>query len=429
MTNNSASTDVTKEVKTWTTNQVILATLFVVCVFLLFLLLYRLRVVIFLFFVAIVIGTAIRPAVDWLYRRGIARPVGIIGIYVLLAGLMVGFLALVVPLLAEQGTQFTQNIPQYYEAVRERMLSSSSHLLQNLGLQLPPRLSLLSGPEPTTEEMFTQVNQTILYMRLVLKGILSTLAIFLLAFYWTQESNLAIRTVLRFIPTPRQRSLHNFITQAELKIGGYVRGQGILCVAVGIAAFIAYMLIGLPYALVLAIFAGLMEIVPVFGPALGAIPALLVALSVEPQMALWVLATSVVIQMMENAWLVPRIMKNSLGVNPILIILSLVTFGSVLGFAGAVLAIPLAAMLQLVLDHLILTPERTSALFPEERAVKEPIPMLEADTPWMESLQKATTPNGWLNALRGSEQREMTYILENLKQILKECVSQQKVEQ
>src|SRR5512144_1940754 len=102
----------TEEVTTWTTSQVVLATLFVVCVFLMFWLLYSLRLVLFLFFVAIVVGTAIRPSVEWLHKRGISRGTGIIIIYILLAGLLIGFLALILPLIANQVTQISQSLPE-----------------------------------------------------------------------------------------------------------------------------------------------------------------------------------------------------------------------------------------------------------------------------------------------------------------------------
>lgn len=144
-----------------------------------------------------------------------------------------------------------------------------------------------------------------------------------------------------------------FIESAESKIGGYVRGQGILCLAVGSAALLAYSLIGLPLALILGIIAGIMEMVPIFGPVLGAIPALLMALSVDPSKAIWVVVATALIQMLENAFLVPRIMNASMGVNPIIILLSLVGFGSAFGFAGAVLALPLAAIIQLVIDRVV----------------------------------------------------------------------------
>src|SRR5687768_7526363 len=94
-----------EKIITWTTSQVVLATVFVVCVFLIFWLLYRLSFLIFLLFVAIVIGTALRPAVEWLRRRGVSRIAGTIMIYILLAGLAIGFLALLFPLIADQATQ------------------------------------------------------------------------------------------------------------------------------------------------------------------------------------------------------------------------------------------------------------------------------------------------------------------------------------
>ena len=336
----------------WTTRQVVLATLFVVSVFLIFLLLFRLRAVVFLFFVAVVIGTAIRPAVDWLFERGIRRPVGIIAIYILLGLFITGFLALLLPLAADQVTQILQDLPAYYSEARQYMLGSGNRVLQNIGFRLPAIFGAATpSPEPTTEEMLLQVNRTLEYAGLTLRGFLSTLAIFLLAFYWTQESGRAIRTLLRLVPENRRNSVRSFIDEAELRLGGFIRGQGILSLVVGAAAFVAYTLIGLPYALVLGIIAGLLEMVPVFGPALGAVPALLVALTVDPVQAVWVLVATAIIQAMENAWLVPRIMKASMGVNPIIVLLSLVTFGTVLGVAGAVLAIPLAAVVQMLLDR------------------------------------------------------------------------------
>jgi predicted PurR-regulated permease PerM len=184
---------------------------------------------------------------------------------------------------------------------------------------------------------------------------MSALAIFLLAYYWTQEGNLVLRALLRVFPPQRRKEMREFMQLAETKIGGYVRGQGLLCIVIGLAAFTAYLLIGLPYTLVLAVFAGVMEMVPIFGPALGAVPALLVALSIAPEKALWVVVATIIIQMLENAVLVPRIMKNAMGVNPIMVLLSLIAFSSVFGFAGALLALPLAAIIQLLVSRVVLS--------------------------------------------------------------------------
>ncbi|HLO14873.1 MAG TPA: AI-2E family transporter [Anaerolineales bacterium] len=343
-----------EEVTTWTTGQVVLATLFVVCVFLIFWLLYSLRLVLLLFFVAIVIGTAIRPAVEWLHRRGISRAAGTIIIYVLIAGVLIGLLAIIFPLVADQATQISQNLPQYYTDLRSSLINSHNRLLQNIGARVPSQLSLFMIRSSDTADVIDQVTQTFLYTNLVLKGVLSTLAIFLLAYYWNQESNLVLRSVLRLFPPQRKKGIREFFQLAETKLGGYIRGEGLLCLLVGFAAFIAYLLIGLPYTLVLGIFAGLMEMVPIFGPALGAVPAFFVALSIAPGKAFWVVVATGVIQMLENTFLVPRVMNNALGVNPIIVLLSLIAFTSVFGFMGALLALPLAAILQLFISRVVL---------------------------------------------------------------------------
>ena len=344
-----------EKVTAWTTSQVVVATVFVVCVFLALLLLYRLRLLVFLLFAAIVVGTAIRPAVGWFQRRGVSRTVGVIIVYLLITAFAIGFLALIFPLVADQATQFSQILPRYYMEIRKSLVTSHNRLLQNIGFRTPAQLQFFNDGVPSAEEMLDQVAQTIFYTSLVIKGVLSTLAIFLLAYYWTQESRTILRTFFRLFPPRRRKKMRQFFSLADLKIGGYIRGQGILSLVIGAAAFISYTLIGLPFTLVLAIIAGIMEMIPVVGPALGAIPALLVALSLDPGKAVWVVVATILIQMMENVWLVPRIMKDTMGVNPIIILLSLVAFGSVFGFAGALLALPLAAIVQLFLDGLLFT--------------------------------------------------------------------------
>jgi predicted PurR-regulated permease PerM len=350
-----------EEVVTWTTSQVVLATIFVVCVFLMFWLLYRLQTVLFLFFVAMVLGTAIRPAVEWLYRRGVSRTNGVILVYILIAGLFTAFLAIIVPLLADQTTQLSQNLPEFYATVRNWLLNSDNRFLRNIGVRIPAQIGLLLISNPTTEEVIDQVTKTILYMNLLIKGLLSTLAIFLLAYYWNQEGQSVIRTMLSLIPPHRKKKFLEFIDHVEMKMGAYIRGQAILCLMIGVLAFLAYILIGLPFALALGIFAGVMEMIPVFGPAIGAIPALLVALSIGPEKAIWVVIATVLIQTAENIYLLPRVMNKSMGVNPIIILLSMVAFGSVFGFVGVLLALPLAAILQFVINRIVTSPDNLNS--------------------------------------------------------------------
>jgi predicted PurR-regulated permease PerM len=139
----------------------------------------------------------------------------------------------------------------------------------------------------------------------------------------------------------------------ESKVGFFLAGQGLLCLVISVMALVAYVLIGLPNALVLALAAGVMEAVPMVGPLLGAVPAALVALSIAPDRLIWVIVATIVIQQLENTLLVPRIMKKAVGVNPFVTLLSLFAFSSLFGIAGALMAIPIAAIIQLVLNHFV----------------------------------------------------------------------------
>ena len=408
-----------EKVITWTTSQVILATVFVVCVFLTFWLLFRLRVVILLLFVAIVLGTAIRPAVEWLRRRGISRATGVIVIYVVIASLVVGFLSLTLPLIADQAAQISQSIPQYYAALRDALVQSDNRLLQNIGLQIPTWFSLFSNTDPSAEEVINQVTLTIFYANLSLKTLLSILAVFLLAYYWTQESNFVIRTLLRLVPLHRSYEIQEFFYSMEEKIGGYIRGQGILCIVVALAAFVLYTLIGLPYALILAMIAGVMELVPIFGPALGAIPAVLVALSTDSDKVIWVLIATGVIQAVENMWLVPRIMKNSMGVNPIIILLSLVAFSSVFGFPGALLALPLAAIIQLIFDRVLRPVDNSTKPFSAQEA--DVLSLIDESKRLMHIFDETSTGNDEsLNEISESDRLEIKAITQELGQVLQQ---------
>jgi predicted PurR-regulated permease PerM len=402
-----------EEVTAWTTSQVVLATTFVVCVLLTFWLLYSLRIVLFLFFVAIVIGTAIRPAVDWLHRRGVSRAVGVIIIYVLIAALVTGIMALVLPLIAEQVTQIAQNLPQYYADFRGALVNSSNRLLQNVGLRVPAQFSMLIKPKTVdTEQVLTQVGPTLLYTNIIIKGILSTLAVFLLAYYWTQEGTLVIRGLLRLFPPYRKKDVREFLQLAETKLGGYIRGQGLLCLSIGVAAFIAYLLIGLPYTLMLAIFAGIMEMVPIFGPALGAGPALSVALSIDPSKAIWVVIATVLIQMLENVFLVPRIMKSSTGVNPIIVLLSLIAFGAVFGFIGALLALPLAAIIQLFVSRVVVTAAESARQAQDKKIQVEE--MIGESQKLMETIYETSNKNPGFQTLPESDRLELYSLAEEL---------------
>ena len=337
----------------WTFRRVVWATLVLLSVILGFWLLYRFNQVIFTLFIAIVIGTVIRPAVAWLHRRGLPQTVGVILVYLLLLLLLIGFLLLLFPLLSEQGTTIATAMPVYYQNLRQWVVSHPNQFLASLSEFLPAALPKLSPVQQTEQELMASAGQVAGYVTLLAKGVFTAIIILALAFYWTLDGPRIIQSFLLVIPQTQRETIGELIVAMESKVGFYIVGQAILCTVIGIMALIAYLLIGLPNALVLALIAGVLEAVPMIGPLLGAVPAALVALSIAPGKLIWVIVATVVIQQVENSLLVPRIMKKAVGVNPFVTLLALFAFSTLFGLAGALMAIPMAAMIQLVLNHFV----------------------------------------------------------------------------
>ncbi|HDQ70725.1 MAG TPA: AI-2E family transporter [Chloroflexi bacterium] len=340
----------------WTFRRVAQATLILVAVALSFWLLYRFKQVIFILFIAILLGTVIRPAVAWLHRRGLPRIAGIMLIYVLLLALLAGFVLLLFPLIVEQGATIVAAIPDYYQSLRERVLEYSHPLIVRLSEFLPETLPSLGLVQQTGPEMIASAGQALGYVTSAVKIGFIAIIILVLTFYWTLDGPQTIRSLLALLPKGQRESTSELIAAMETKVGAYIAGQGILCLVVGVMALVAYLLIGLPNALVLALLAGAMEAVPMIGPLLGAVPAALVGLSIAPAKLIWVIVATTIIQQLENNLLVPRVMRKAVGVNPFVSLLALFAFGSLFGVAGALMAIPIAAILQLLFNRFIFNP-------------------------------------------------------------------------
>ncbi len=340
----------------WTFRRVVWATLVLVMVALSFWLLYRFNQVVFILFIAIILGTLIRPAVTWLHRLGLSRIVGIILVYFLILALFAGFIFLLFPLIAGQGATIAAAVPGYYQNLRVWMVNFPDGLIVQLSGFLPETLLGQAPVQQTGEQLLASAGQALGYLSSAASIIFIGIAILLLAFYWTLDGPRAIRSLLLLVPLEHRDSTRDLIASMEIKVGAYVAGEGILCLVIGVMALVAYLIIGLPYALILALIAAIFEAVPLVGPLLGAIPAAVVALSIAPDKLVWVIVATVIIQQLENTLLVPRVMHRAVGVNPFVSLLAIFAFSSLLGIPGALMAIPMAAIIQLILDRFVFDP-------------------------------------------------------------------------
>ncbi|HWQ04842.1 MAG TPA: AI-2E family transporter [Longilinea sp.] len=340
----------------WTFRRVMGATLLIVFVALCFWLLYRFYQVVFILFIAIVMGTVIRPIVSWLQRKGLPRTAGILVVFFLLFAFLTGFVVLLFPLIFEQGSTITAAFPGYYQSLREWMVINPNPLIASLSEFLPTVLPSLVPAQQTGQQMLTIAGQAAGYISMTANAIFVATAILLLVYQWALDGQRTIQSLLLLVPKGRRENINQLISDISTKVGFYVAGQTVLCLTIGLLALIAYLIIGLPNALLLALVAGVLEAVPMIGPLLGAIPAGVIALSIAPSKLVWVIVATMVIQQMENILLVPRVMRKAVGVNPFVSLLSIFAFSSLFGIAGALMAIPIAAIIQLLLDRFLFHP-------------------------------------------------------------------------
>jgi predicted PurR-regulated permease PerM len=357
----------------WTTRRVILATLVVLLVAVSFLLLYRFRMVVLIVFAGVVVSMAMAPSVDWLQRHRLPRSASVIVIYLILLVLLIAFVVLLVPPIVEQLSATVPKIESYYRDLKAALISSPLLVIRQIAAQMPAQINLtptLTAPTagaPATGGALDAVGQVLSATGSILNGLFTLTALLLIGFYWTLEGEHAVRALWQPLPADQRENARDILKEIETRVGGYVRGQGFLALVVGAAALVIYLLIGLPAALAVALLAGLFELIPVLGPTLGAIPAVLVAFAYDPSKVIWVIVATALIQLVENNLLAPRVMHKTVGVNPVVTLLAIVAFGALFGFAGLLLAIPMAAVMQVILDRSLLRPQASGLEAPAGR--------------------------------------------------------------
>lgn len=338
-------------------HHVLLITLTVVGVALGFLLLFRFYMAVFLFFVAIALKVALDPVVAWLFRHGVRKQLGALILYLLILLIIAALLWFIAPLLIEQGLALMEHVPDYYARARGELLRSPVGLVRGLARTLPSILSLptLASTAIATNAVPAQAVAVSpwTWAGEALRWIGAFLLVLVLAYYWMLEGDLILRNLTFQVEPGRREALRELIRESEAKVGGFVRGQAILCLIVGGASMSAYFLLGVPNALLLGLIMGIFEAVPILGPALGAAPAIVMTLADAPDKVVWVIVVVIAIQVTENNLLVPQIMDESVGVNPVTSLLAIAGFGALFGAPGAILAIPMAAILQILLNRIL----------------------------------------------------------------------------
>ena len=323
------------------------------------------REVLLLIFLAVLLGAALEPVVAAIRGGiGIGRGLSILIVYATFLAIVIAVAVFIVPAALVQLGSAIGRLPEFLDRVRgwsatlqpQALSEGVSALLD--AVQAPFR----PGPAPDPDGIL----DASLAVGHATAALVTLLA---LVFFWLTERSRLQRYALAFMPEHRRGGIRDAWNQIEARLGMWARGQLILMVTIGVATGIAYSVLGLPGALLLALIAALTEIIPIVGPLIGAVPALLVATTISPETAVFTLGVYVLIHAIEGNVLVPIVMRNTVGLSPFLVLVSLLIGGTAGGILGAVVAVPIVAGITVILDRL---QDRETAVLIEPSADKDP---------------------------------------------------------
>lgn len=325
----------------------------IILVFLILYLLFIIKDIVAVLFISLIIASAVDPMVDFLHKKRISRGISIITIYLISISIIFLVITLIIPPIVQESNELLVNSPQYFERIFAGVTPLKEYF-QEHGLVN----SLKESISTITSGLQTAVGSVFSTIFGFFGGIFSFFLIMVITFYMVVEENAVKKLVWSIAPKRYQKYIMGLVNRMQKKIGLWLRGQMILSLSIFIITYIALFLVGylpglpkMEYILVLALISGLTEFVPYLGPILGAIPAVFLAFAQSPVLGLSVAGLYYVIQIVENNYLVPKIMQKAVGLNPIVSISVLMIGYELAGIVGAILSIPVATAIQeIILD-------------------------------------------------------------------------------
>jgi len=283
-------------------------------------------IIILLFLSAILLSGLLRP-VEWLNSKKIPRALSVLIVYIFIIAFIAFTIGIIVPPLVSQSSDFISKLPQILGTINDFLVFNKIPV-NNLSDIIGRQLQSVAGN-------FISVTSAIF------SSIFLVITLLVLTFYLLLEWNKFLRLLTSPFSGKQEKKVANLITKIESGLGGWLRGQLALSLIIGVLTYIGLKILGIEYALPLALVAGILEIIPIIGPIISAIPAVLVGLTVAPIMGVAVAALFFVIQQLENHLIVPMVMKRVAGLQPPVVIIALLIGAKLGGIGGAFLAIPI----------------------------------------------------------------------------------------
>ncbi|WP_157062147.1 AI-2E family transporter [Alicyclobacillus ferrooxydans] len=304
-------------------------------------------VVLLPFLISLVIAYALQPIVELLVRRRVPRGMAIMIIYLAFVLLVAVAVLQAIPAVTRQFVQLTQHFPTLVQQVDHWIGVVSSHKKY---LPDAVRKGVESALTKAEQGLAGSVSNLFAMLTSTVSAIFVIFVVPFLVFYMLKDGRAIGRGVLRAIPARYRPDVKTLLLTVDETLGTYVRSQLLVMLVVGVLTYAGFLVIRLPYALLFASFLAVVDMIPYIGPFIGALPALIMGLSISPQMALKVLIVNIVVQQLEGNLISPQIMGKTLHMHPMAIVAALLIGGEVGGILGLVCAVPILAVLKVVVS-------------------------------------------------------------------------------
>ena len=291
----------------------------------------------------------IKPMVDFIERKGLSRPLSVLLVFVAIILVVVLAIAFIIPGIQNQFNQLIEEFPKIWDSV----ISQIEDLLYNEGFtEIYQQFQATDIMNRVTDQMsniFTATIGSIGNVAGIITRVLLTIAtIPFVLYYLLVDGERFKKSILEVVPTRARPVMIRFIQESSKQVGSYVRGELLVAVSVAIMFYIGYLVIGLDYALILSILAGVLNLIPYLGSIMASVPALIIGAFVSPVQLVKVIIVIVIEQTLEGRVISPQILGNKLEIHPLVILFILLVAGSLFGFMGLILAVPGFGILRVI---------------------------------------------------------------------------------
>lgn len=302
------------------------------------------------FIIALIISYVLNPIVTLLNQRKVPRTVAVLLIYaVFITSLSVIMLNLI-PVFVTQLAELNEHIPQMTMQAESLMITLNDHPL------LPDsiREGIYNSIERWEKGISTAISDYIDRIGSTINTLFIAFIVPFIAFYILKDFKLIERGVITIVPKSYRKPTVKLLRDIDQALGNYIRGQFIVCVIVGLLAYIGYWLIDMPYPLLMASLVSIFNIIPYLGPFFGAAPAIIMAATVSWKMVLYVIIVNTLVQILEGNVVSPQVVGRTLHMHPLTIIFALLVGGELAGIIGLILAVPFFAVMKVIVQHIFI---------------------------------------------------------------------------